>query len=55
MALLQHIRLGLGVNIQRSDGRVHSAVVSELHEDTQSVTVEWFEGGDTKGKQVFAN
>ena len=33
-------------------GRIHSAVVSGLNESTQSVTVEWFEAGETKGKEV---
>jgi len=42
----------LGLNILRSDGRIHSAVVSGLNESTQSVTVEWFEAGETKGKEV---
>ena len=52
MAQQQVLRLGLGLNIQRSDGRIHSAVVSGLNEDQQSITVEWFEGGETKGKEV---
>lgn len=33
-------------------GRVHSAVISSLNADTRSVTVEWFENGETKGKEV---
>ena len=33
-------------------GRVHSAVVSGINVDTNSVTVEWFEKGETKGKEV---
>jgi kinesin family protein 2/24 len=52
MAQQQVLRLGLGLNIQRSDGRIHSAVVSGLNEAQQSITVEWFEGGETKGKEV---
>jgi len=48
----QHLRLGLGLTIQRSDGRQHSAVVSGLNEDQHSITVEWFEGGETKGKEI---
>lgn len=46
------ITVGLNVDIQRSDGRIHSAVVSGVSEDTQSVTVEWFENGETKGKEI---
>ena len=33
-------------------GRIHSAVVSGINLDTRSVTVEWFEKGETKGKEV---
>ena len=33
-------------------GRIHSAVVSGINVDTKSVTVEWFERGETKGKEV---
>lgn len=40
------------VNIKRSDGRVHSAMVSRIHEASRSVTVEWYERGETKGKEV---
>ena len=33
-------------------GRIHSAVVSGINPETRSVTVEWFERGETKGKEV---
>lgn len=33
-------------------GRIHQAMVTSLHEDNESVTVEWIENGDTKGKEV---
>jgi len=33
-------------------GRVHSAIVSGLNYDCRTVTVEWFEKGETKGKEV---
>jgi len=33
-------------------GRIHSAVVSGINYDARSVTVEWFERGETKGKEV---
>ena len=42
------------VDIQRSNGRIHSAVISGVNAEVQSVTVEWFEGGETKGKEVRA-
>ena len=34
-------------------GRIHSAVVSGINLETRSVTVEWFERGETKGKEMF--
>jgi kinesin family protein 2/24 len=33
-------------------GRVHSAMVSKLNPAARSVTVEWYERGETKGKEV---
>ncbi|EEB15649.1 kif-2, putative [Pediculus humanus corporis] len=33
-------------------GRVHSAVVSGVNWNNRSVTVEWFEHGETKGKEL---
>uniref|UniRef100_A0A4W4H8D9 Kinesin-like protein n=1 Tax=Electrophorus electricus TaxID=8005 RepID=A0A4W4H8D9_ELEEL len=32
--------------------RVHQAMVTSLNEDNESVTVEWIENGDTKGKEI---
>ncbi|XP_048343387.1 kinesin-like protein KIF2A [Sphaerodactylus townsendi] len=46
------IRVGVSLDIQRSDGRVHLALVTALHEDSSSVTVEWAENGASKGKKV---
>lgn len=46
------LAVGLNVDIQRTDGRVHSAVISCIHKDSRSVTVEWFEKGETKGKEI---
>ena len=34
-------------------GRIHSASVSGVDLDAQNVTVEWFEYGETKGKEVI--
>ena len=36
-----------------STGRIHQAMVTSLNEDNESVTVEWIENGDTKGKEVL--
>ncbi|CAG05289.1 unnamed protein product [Tetraodon nigroviridis] len=46
------ISVGTYVEIKRSDGRIHQAMVTSLHTDNESVTVEWIESGDTKGKEI---
>lgn len=33
-------------------GRVHSAMVSKINYDARSVTVEWYENNETKGKEI---
>uniref|UniRef100_A0A3P9N4S7 Kinesin-like protein n=1 Tax=Poecilia reticulata TaxID=8081 RepID=A0A3P9N4S7_POERE len=32
--------------------RIHQAMVTSMNEDNESVTVEWIENGDTKGKEI---
>ncbi|XP_054373734.1 kinesin-like protein KIF2A isoform X10 [Molothrus ater] len=34
------------------EGRIHQAMVTSLNKDNESVTVEWIENGDTKGKEI---
>lgn len=46
------IEVSTYVEIKRSDGRIHQAMVTSLNEDNESVTVEWIENGDTKGKEI---
>ncbi|KAM3938785.1 kinesin-like protein KIF2A isoform 1-T1 [Leptodactylus fuscus] len=46
------IQIGIYVEIKRSDGRIHQAMVTSLNEDSESITVEWIENGDTKGKEI---
>ncbi|XP_031336179.1 kinesin-like protein KIF2A [Photinus pyralis] len=46
------LQLGSSINIKRTDGRVHTACVSRIDYDLKSATVEWFENGETKGKEV---
>ncbi|XP_041854778.1 kinesin-like protein KIF2A isoform X5 [Melanotaenia boesemani] len=46
------IVVGTYVEIKRSDGRIHQAMVTSLNDDNESVTVEWIENGDTKGKEI---
>ncbi|KAL8598988.1 hypothetical protein ACOMHN_006797 [Nucella lapillus] len=52
MADVSLLQVGVNVDIQRTDGRIHSAVVSGVNPETQSATVEWFEKGETKGKEI---
>ena len=33
-------------------GRVHSAMVAKVNPECRSVTVEWSEKGETKGKEI---
>lgn len=35
-----------------TSGRIHSSMISGINLDTKSVTVEWYENGETKGKEV---
>ncbi|TSM28136.1 Kinesin-like protein KIF2A [Bagarius yarrelli] len=51
-AVFGKILIGIYVEIKRSDGRIHQAMVTSLNEDNDSVTVEWIENGDTKGKEI---
>uniref|UniRef100_T1I4Y9 Kinesin-like protein KIF2A-like N-terminal domain-containing protein n=1 Tax=Rhodnius prolixus TaxID=13249 RepID=T1I4Y9_RHOPR len=46
------IRSGISVQIRRTDGRTHPAIVSNVNSAMQTVTVEWFERGETKGKEI---
>uniref|UniRef100_A0A8C1YCV2 Kinesin-like protein n=1 Tax=Cyprinus carpio TaxID=7962 RepID=A0A8C1YCV2_CYPCA len=46
--VLDKLLLGVGF----LTGRIHQAMVTSLNEDNESVTVEWIENGDTKGKEV---
>lgn len=50
-----NLTIGKNVNIQRTDGRIHSAVVSGINYTNKSLTVEWFENGETKGKEIEFN
>ena len=75
---LRMVKLGVNVNIQRSDGmtqymqasvdpitscvftlvrpcptgRVHLAAITSIDLERKVVAVEWYEGGETKGKEV---
>lgn len=49
---MEYISVGDSVKIKRTDGRVHPAVVSKINDDGKTITVEWYERGETKGKEV---
>ncbi|PAV56493.1 hypothetical protein WR25_00204 [Diploscapter pachys] len=46
------LAVGMNVEIKRSDGRVHLAIISDILPAKNSVHVEWFEKGETKGKEI---
>ena len=46
------LETGLRVDIQRTNGVIHSASITDIDWQAQSVTVEWSEQGDVKGKEV---
>ncbi|KAJ8926697.1 hypothetical protein NQ314_020913 [Rhamnusium bicolor] len=50
------LTIGSSISIKRSDGRTQSAVVSLIDYELNCVKVEWFENGETKGKEIhFSN
>ncbi|KYB27386.1 Kinesin-like protein Klp10A [Tribolium castaneum] len=49
------LEIGSTINIERSDGRVHPAIVSSINYELDIVGVEWFEAGETKGKEIDFN
>lgn len=42
-AKMERITVGMQVEIKRSDGRIHGAVVTAVNKDSGGVNVEWFE------------
>ncbi|XP_055710679.1 kinesin-like protein Klp10A isoform X4 [Phlebotomus papatasi] len=46
------LEIGQRIKIKRTDGRIHSAMVSKVNPVARSVTVEWCEENETKGKEV---
>ncbi|XP_066937997.1 kinesin-like protein KIF2A isoform X2 [Macrobrachium rosenbergii] len=47
-----YIPMGAPSSHKNKPGRVHSATVSAVNTTSKSVTVEWFEKGETKGKEI---
>ncbi|KRT78849.1 Kinesin [Oryctes borbonicus] len=52
METTEILQVGTSINIRRTDGRVHSAMVASVNYEMRTATVEWFEQGETKGKEV---
>lgn len=52
MGDIQQIKSGISIFIQRTDGRTHPAIIASVNNAAKSVTVEWFENGETKGKEI---
>ncbi|CAF1060448.1 unnamed protein product [Adineta ricciae] len=50
--LLACLQTGQTVDIQRSNGRIHQAVITQINQENKSVTVEWQEKNEGKGKEV---
>uniref|UniRef100_A0A0A9WBQ3 Kinesin-like protein n=1 Tax=Lygus hesperus TaxID=30085 RepID=A0A0A9WBQ3_LYGHE len=46
------LKSGISVQIRRTDGRQHEAIVSNVNWATKSVMVEWPEHGETRGKEI---
>uniref|UniRef100_A0A914HI95 Kinesin-like protein n=1 Tax=Globodera rostochiensis TaxID=31243 RepID=A0A914HI95_GLORO len=49
---IERICVGMHVKIERSNGRVQSALITALYPDKNGAAVEWQENGETKGKDV---
>ena len=49
------VEAGVKVDIKRSDGRIHEACVTGINVEQQTVSVEWFEHNETKGKLLVYN
>lgn len=41
---MDKIQIGASFNIKRSDGRIHSAVITKIWSQKNAVLVEWCEG-----------
>lgn len=43
---------GINIDILRTDGRVHSAIIRSVNKKSLLITVEWYEKGESKGKEI---
>ena len=46
------LHVGQSVDIQRSNGRVHPAIITQINPGPKTLTVEWQERNEGKGKEV---
>jgi len=46
------LRAGIGVTIQRSNGRTHAATIMQVNNKEQNCQVEWEEDKEIKAKQI---
>ncbi|TDG49344.1 hypothetical protein AWZ03_004212 [Drosophila navojoa] len=49
---MEFLMIGEKVNIGRTDGRIHAAVVDSKQFDIQSITVAWTEDSKLMGKEI---
>ncbi|KAF5294930.1 hypothetical protein FQR65_LT10642 [Abscondita terminalis] len=46
------LQIGARIDIRRTDGRVHSAYIAAINYPAMCVSVEWYENGEIKGKEI---
>ncbi|UXI18435.1 hypothetical protein NH340_JMT04378 [Sarcoptes scabiei] len=49
---MSNLVIGINVKIQRTNGQIHMAQVTSVSHDSKTVTVEWPEGEEIKGKEL---
>lgn len=49
---LARLHVGQTIDIQRSNGRIHQAVIVQINRQSKNVTVEWQEKNEGKGKEM---
>ena len=49
---LSCLHVGQKVDIQRSNGRIHQAIITQINHAAKTVTVEWQEHSEGKGKEL---
>ncbi|KRF97808.1 uncharacterized protein Dwil_GK19553, isoform B [Drosophila willistoni] len=52
---MEHLPIGQSINIKRSDGRIHQVIVTSKNIEHDSITTEWTEGNNIRGKEISMN